>query len=40
MARPITLCTAQWADMSVEEIAKKAASWGYDGLELACWAST
>jgi sugar phosphate isomerase/epimerase len=37
MARPITLCTAQWADMSVEEIAKKAASWGYDGLELACW---
>jgi len=37
MARPITLCTAQWADMSIEQLAKKAASWGYDGLELACW---
>ncbi len=37
MARPITLCTAQWADMPLEVLAKKAASWGYDGLELACW---
>ena len=23
--------------MSLEELAKKAAGWGYDGLELACW---
>lgn len=37
MARPITLCTAQWADMPLEVLAKKAAGWGYDGLELACW---
>ena len=37
MARPITLCTGQWADMPLEELAKKAADWGYDGLELACW---
>ena len=37
MARPITLCTAQWADMPLEVLAKKASEWGYDGLELACW---
>lgn len=37
MARPITLCTAQWADLPLEVLAKKAAGWGYDGLELACW---
>lgn len=37
MARPVTLFTGQWADLSLETIAQKAASWGYDGLELACW---
>ena len=37
MARPVTLFTGQWADLTLEKIAKKAASWGYDGLELACW---
>jgi sugar phosphate isomerase/epimerase len=37
MARPVTLFTGQWADMPIEELASKAASWGYDGLELACW---
>jgi sugar phosphate isomerase/epimerase len=37
MARPVTLFTGQWADLTLEEIAKKAAAWGYDGLELACW---
>ena len=37
MARPVTLFTGQWADLSLEELAAKAASWGYDGLELACW---
>jgi sugar phosphate isomerase/epimerase len=37
MARPVTLFTGQWADLTLEELAKKAASWGYDGLELACW---
>lgn len=35
--RPITLFTGQWADMPLTELAEKAASWGYDGLELACW---
>ena len=37
MARPVTLFTGQWADMPLETLAEKAASWGYDGLELACW---
>ena len=37
MARPVTLFTGQWADMPLDELAAKAASWGYDGLELACW---
>jgi len=37
MSRPVTLCTAQWADMPMEEMAQKASQWGYDGLELACW---
>ncbi|MCH8217709.1 MAG: sugar phosphate isomerase/epimerase [Planctomycetes bacterium] len=37
MARPVTLFTGQWADLSLEALAEKAASWGYDGLELACW---
>lgn len=37
MARPITLFTGQWADLPLSALAKKAASWGYDGLELACW---
>jgi len=37
MARAVTLFTGQWADLPLEKLAKKAASWGYDGLELACW---
>ena len=37
MARPITLFTGQWADLPLEEVAKLASGWGYDGLELACW---
>jgi sugar phosphate isomerase/epimerase len=37
MARPVTLFTGQWADLPLEELAKKALSFGYDGLELACW---
>lgn len=35
--RPVTLFTGQWADLSLEILAKKASEWGYDGLELACW---
>jgi len=37
MARPVTLFTGQWADLSFEEICSKAADWGYEGLEIACW---
>ncbi|MDT8390767.1 MAG: sugar phosphate isomerase/epimerase [Lentisphaeria bacterium] len=37
MARPVTLFTGQWADLPLETLAEKAAAWGYEGLELACW---
>lgn len=37
MGRPMTLFTGQFADMPLEELAEKAAGWGFDGLELACW---
>lgn len=37
MARPITLFTGQWADLTLSEVAKIAGEIGYDGLELACW---
>lgn len=37
MARPVTLFTGQWADLPLEELARLAKGWGYDGLELACW---
>ncbi|MHB8296571.1 MAG: sugar phosphate isomerase/epimerase family protein [Acidimicrobiales bacterium] len=37
MSRPMTLFTGQWADLPLEQVAAKAAAWGYDGLELACW---
>ncbi len=37
MARPVTLFSGQWADLSFEELCKKAKGFGYDGLELACW---
>ena len=37
MARPVTLFTGQWADLPLEELAKKVSAWGFDGLELACW---
>lgn len=35
--RPVTLFTGQWADLPLEKLAEKAAGWGYEGLELACW---
>jgi sugar phosphate isomerase/epimerase len=33
---PITLFTGQWTDIPLEHLARDAARWGYDGLELAC----
>jgi sugar phosphate isomerase/epimerase len=37
MARAVTLFTGQWADLTLDVLAGKAASFGFDGLELACW---
>lgn len=37
MGRKVTLFTGQWADLPLTDLTAKAASWGYDGLELACW---
>jgi sugar phosphate isomerase/epimerase len=37
MARPVILFTGQWTDLSLEDLAQRAADWGYQGLELVCW---
>ncbi len=37
MSRPVTLFTGQWADLPLETLAQKVSSWGFDGVELACW---
>ena len=37
MARPVTMFTGQWADLSLEDLAHKCRDFGYEGLELACW---
>jgi len=37
MARPVTIYTAQWADLPIETMCRKAVEFGYDGLELCCW---
>jgi sugar phosphate isomerase/epimerase len=33
--RAVTLFTGQWADLPLEELARRCSSWGFDGLELA-----
>jgi len=37
MPRPVTLFTGQWADLPFEVVCQKAKSFGYDGIEIACW---
>ena len=37
MSRPVTLFTGQWADLPLDDLAALASTWGFDGLELACW---
>ena len=37
MSRTVTLFTGQWADLPLDDLARKAQEFGYDGLELACW---
>lgn len=32
----VTLFTGQWVDLPLEDVARMAAEWGYDGLEIAC----
>lgn len=34
-SHPVTLFTGQWADLPFAEVARLAAGWGYDGLEIA-----
>jgi sugar phosphate isomerase/epimerase len=37
MARPVTIFSGQWADLPFEEFCAKVRSFGYDGVEIACW---
>ena len=37
MARPVTLFSGQWADLPFETFCQKVKSFGYDGIEIACW---
>src|SRR6266404_8593544 len=37
MARPVLLFSGPWTDLPLEDVAARAADWGYQGLELACW---
>jgi sugar phosphate isomerase/epimerase len=37
MGRAVTLFTGQGADLPLEKLAEKVSTWGFDGLELACW---
>ncbi|MDZ4817591.1 MAG: sugar phosphate isomerase/epimerase [Planctomycetota bacterium] len=37
MARPVTLFTGQWADLKIEDLARKTSEFGFNGIELACW---
>lgn len=37
MPRTLCLATTAWTDQRLEEIARRAAEWGYSGIELACW---
>ena len=37
MTRPVTLCSGQWADLPLAQLAQKCNKFGFDGIELACW---
>jgi sugar phosphate isomerase/epimerase len=37
MSRPVTLFSGQWADLPFDQFCAKAKSFGYDGIEIACW---
>jgi len=38
MPRPVILFSGQWTDLPLAELAQKVGEWGYQGLELCCWA--
>src|SRR5436190_18825403 len=37
MSRLVSLFTGQWADLKLEDMARKTKEFGYSGIELACW---
>ena len=37
MSRPVTIFSAQWTDLPFEQFCEKVKSFGYDGIEIACW---
>lgn len=37
MGRLVTLFTGQWADLPIQDMCRKTAEFGYQGIELACW---
>jgi sugar phosphate isomerase/epimerase len=37
MSRPVTIFSGQWADLPFEVFCQKVKSFGYDGIEIACW---
>lgn len=37
MSRPVTIFSGQWADLPFEDLCAKVKSFGYDGIEIACW---
>nr|AGS52169.1 inosose isomerase [uncultured bacterium contig00049] len=37
MSRPVTLFSGQWADLPFEKFCEKVKSFGYEGIEIACW---
>ncbi len=37
MARPVTIFSGQWADLPFDVFCAKVKSFGYDGVEIACW---
>jgi sugar phosphate isomerase/epimerase len=37
MSRPITLFSRQWVDIPFDKFCEKAKSFGYEGVEIACW---
>jgi len=37
MSRPVTLFSGQWVDLPFEKFCEKAKSFGYEGVEIACW---